>query len=364
VTEVLQAGERALSLARQIDQRSGEAWTCCCMAECLGLRGEYAHALKLAQEGLSIAEEIEHRQWMTFGHEMLGLLYLDLLEPTMARRHLEQALAMAQEVGSLTWTRISSAHLASVCIELKDLAQAEALLTTALDSNAPPQTLGQRLIWYARAQLTLAQGKPDRVLAITEQLFASAANVSDEQSLPQLSQLRGTALTRLKQLAEAETALQAAHTGAVTRGLRPLLWRIAIDLGNLYQAQRRDEEAERAFATARELIEALAACIPDPALHDHFLQQAAALMPSTPSLSPRRAAKRVFGGLTEREREVASLIAQGKANREIADVLVVNYRTVEAHVSNILSKLGFTSRAQIAVWASEKGLGKREQREP
>ena len=114
-------------------------------------------------------------------------------------------------------------------------------------------------------------------------------------------------------------------------------------------------------ALAQELIEALAACIPDPALHDHFLQQATALLPRPQPLSPRRAAKRAFGGLTQREREVAALIAQGKSNREIADVLVVNYRTIEAHVSNILSKLGLTSRAQIAVWATEKGLRKTEQ---
>jgi non-specific serine/threonine protein kinase len=58
---------------------------------------------------------------------------------------------------------------------------------------------------------------------------------------------------------------------------------------------------------------------------------------------------------------VVALIAQGKSNREIALVLVVNYRTVEAHVSNILSKLGLTSRAQIAIWATEKGLRKTEQ---
>ena len=146
----------------------------------------------------------------------------------------------------------------------------------------------------------------------------------------------------LHQLAEAETALQAAQAGAMIRGVRPLLWRIAIDLGKLYQTQRRDEEAEHAFATAQELIEDLAAPIPDPSVRTHFLQQATALLPRQGPISPRRAARKAFGGLTEREREVASLIAQGKANREIADVLVVNYRTVEAHVSNILSKLGFT----------------------
>ena len=57
---------------------------------------------------------------------------------------------------------------------------------------------------------------------------------------------------------------------------------------------------------------------------------------------------------------MAALITQGKSNREIAEILVVNYRTIEKHVENILSKLGFASRTQIAVWAAEKGLGKKQ----
>ena len=358
VTEVRRVGERALTLAREIGQRSGEAYTCNCMAHCLGTRGEYAHALELAHNGLRIAEEIEHRQWMTATHWALGALYFDLLELPMARQHLEQALRLSQEIGSLYWIYHSSALLASVYIGLKDLTRAESLLTAALASDAPPQTQAQRLIWYERAQLALVQGKPDRTLVIAEQLLTSAAHSAGEQSIPHLAHLRGKALALLNRPAEAETALQAAHTGALTRGLQPLLWRVAIDLGNLYRAQRRDEEAEQAFTTAQELIEALAATIPDPSLRTHFLQQASALLPRDEPLSPRRATKGVFGGLTEREREVATLIAQGKANREIADILVVNYRTVEKHIENILSKLDFASRTQIAVWATEKGLGK------
>jgi DNA-binding CsgD family transcriptional regulator len=290
----------------------------------------------------------------------LGALYLDLLALSEAQQHLEQALAFAQEIGSWFWTRNSSALLASVYIGLNDLAQAEALLTAAPALDAPPQTQAHRLIWYVRAQLALAQGKPDRVLANTEQLLASAANVSNGQSIPHLSQLRGKALTQMNRPAEAETALQAALTASMARGLRPLLWRIAIDLGNLYQAERRDEEAEHAKAFAQELIEDLAAPITDTALRAHFLQQATALLPHQEPLSPRRAAKRAFGGLTERERQVATLIAQGRSNREIADVLAVSHHTIEAHVRNVLSKLGFTSRAQITVWATEKGLGKTE----
>ena len=63
-----------------------------------------------------------------------------------------------------------------------------------------------------------------------------------------------------------------------------------------------------------------------------------------------------YGGLTTREREVARLVAQGHSNRQIAQTLVVGVKTVEAHVSHILSKLGFSSRAQIAAWAVQNGL--------
>jgi DNA-binding NarL/FixJ family response regulator len=82
------------------------------------------------------------------------------------------------------------------------------------------------------------------------------------------------------------------------------------------------------------------------------------MLPLSRSLSSNRVAKQAHGGLTAREREVAALIAQGKSNREIAEMLVVSQRTVEFHVRNILSKLGFTSRTHIAAWATEKGLGK------
>jgi DNA-binding NarL/FixJ family response regulator len=53
---------------------------------------------------------------------------------------------------------------------------------------------------------------------------------------------------------------------------------------------------------------------------------------------------------------VAALVARGKSNRDMADELVLGERTIETHVGNILSKLGFSSRAQIAAWAVESGL--------
>ena len=60
--------------------------------------------------------------------------------------------------------------------------------------------------------------------------------------------------------------------------------------------------------------------------------------------------------LTAREREVLVLVARGKSNREIADALVISERTARTHVSNVLVKLGLTSRTQAALWAIREGL--------
>lgn len=63
--------------------------------------------------------------------------------------------------------------------------------------------------------------------------------------------------------------------------------------------------------------------------------------------------------LSQREREVAVLVAHGLTSREIAERLIVGERTIETHVDHIRNKLGLRSRAQIAVWAVEAGLAPR-----
>jgi len=60
--------------------------------------------------------------------------------------------------------------------------------------------------------------------------------------------------------------------------------------------------------------------------------------------------------VTRRERQIAEQVAQGRTNKEIAEALVIAQRTVEGHVQNILTKLDFSSRAQIAGWlAGQQG---------
>ncbi|MEU6226947.1 LuxR C-terminal-related transcriptional regulator [Streptomyces sp. NPDC047042] len=68
--------------------------------------------------------------------------------------------------------------------------------------------------------------------------------------------------------------------------------------------------------------------------------------------SPDRSPETPASGLTRRETEVAALVAEGLANQQIADRLVIARRTAEGHVEHILGKLGFANRAQIAAWVA------------
>jgi non-specific serine/threonine protein kinase len=60
--------------------------------------------------------------------------------------------------------------------------------------------------------------------------------------------------------------------------------------------------------------------------------------------------------LTRRELAVAQLIAHGLTNRQIAAELVITEGTVSNYIQRIMNRLGFHSRAQIAVWIAERGL--------
>jgi len=174
-----------------------------------------------------------------------------------------------------------------------------------------------------------------------------------------LAFLHGEALTRLGRTKEAERVSQAALRAAQDYEMPPIQWRLHLGLGKVHLAKGQRDEAAVEFAAARALVEKLAATVDDAALRDNFVKSAAAMMGRVALDSARRKAKKESGGLTTREREVAGLIAQGKSNKEIAEAMTLSNRTVEAHISNVLSKLGFNSRAQIAVWASAKGLAER-----
>ncbi|GHO87678.1 response regulator transcription factor [Dictyobacter formicarum] len=85
----------------------------------------------------------------------------------------------------------------------------------------------------------------------------------------------------------------------------------------------------------------------------HALDQAATLLETVcgATFSLQTQIQRLVGCV-----RVAALIAQGTSNHDLASILSLSERTIEKHAEHLLLKLNFTSHAEIAVWAVEKGL--------
>lgn len=367
--ECVHDAEEALSLARQIDSPSEQAFAENTLARTLVSFGEFGPALTHARESLRIATAIEHRQWLVANSACTGYIYYLLLAPAQARATWESGLSLARELGSTHWIAFLSTYVALACLLQHDLSSAKAALDAVMPREQPPQDFAQRHIAWAWCELSLSQGAPEIALRIAAQLLESAPDtraqdgepVEPVQPIPHLLKLKGEALMGLGRLEEAVEALESAKRGAFVRQDPHDLWTIHRSLGQLYHLLGREDDVREEHAAAQHVIEHLGATLDDAgvadmALRDQFVQTALNSLPRAKQLPPRQATRRAFGGLTARERQVAALIAQGKTSREIAEQLVVSERTAEVHVSNILGKLGFSSRAQIAAWAVEKGL--------
>jgi DNA-binding CsgD family transcriptional regulator len=240
--------------------------------------------------------------------------------------------------------------LAENHVALGELAAAAPVLA-AVAPDLPMRTLGQRRIWTARAKLALARGDAAGALAEVDRLVASAAGRTSEHDIPLLALLGSECLMALHRYEEAAAPVRAAVRVATERGLLPLRWRSHLALGRVSAARGDATDAAEQYRSARTIVEQLAATLPDGTLRDEFLAHTAALLPADRD----RTARGDGSTLTRREREVALLVARHLSNRDIADRLSIGERTVETHVGNILGKLGFASRSEIAAWASGQG---------
>jgi DNA-binding CsgD family transcriptional regulator len=365
-TGVEDASARAaesVAIAREIDWPAGEAFALLDSSYCFYAVGDYGSALDAARRSLHIAQEIGHKQWEAGARLAFGSMAVDLWAFDVAERLLERAATLAREIGSAYWGGMISLLLAYSRFRLGNLDDAEATIDPLLAPGAPMRGF-DRLGWLARAELALARDDPAQALAIVDRLIAGSAHASPTRAIPPLWLVRGEALAALDRYDEAADVLRQGEVEARRRRARPLLWRILLSLGRAEQAGGNRAEADQAFADARRVITEIAATIPEgpipelgiDAARAQFLAATAAEFPAPRQPTLLQAAKQAFGGLTAREREVAALIARGLSNRAIAEELVVGERTVATHVTSILAKLDFSSRAQIAAWAVDRGL--------
>jgi DNA-binding NarL/FixJ family response regulator len=351
-------GEAALALAREIDNRSGESFALLMLGFCLGSAGRYAAASTATAEGCRIASDIGHQQWMACGHCVQGYLSLSLFRPEEAVSQLQRALALAQDIGSSHWRRVASGLLAAALLLHGEVEQATMVLDAAGDPGAPARTLGERLVCCSRIELAMARGQRGLAEELLDQLEAATPNLDLAASrAPRLALLRGEIRAAAGKYLEAVTALEAVRQIAAEQGALPLLWRCEARRADLLRRLGKAGEARGAFRSMQQVLASLAEQLPDPSASEAFVQRALATLPRAGAARSRRQSSVTADGLTAREREVVALIRQGLSNRDIAGALYVGEQTVETHVTNVLVKLSFSTRAQVAAWAVQHDLG-------
>ncbi len=304
-----EAEELALE-ALHVAESAGDGWNAGyahgVRATIAGNRGDLEAAASLARASMGIMRSIDHRWGVARAQLGLGDLARLTGDPAGAQRRYAEALGYLREIGGTPEIARCLSGLGRAALDEGDLATARMHLTESLLAC---RDIGTRI--------GIARGL---------EAFASLAG-------------------RQGPFGAESAAERAALLAAASAGLRG-----ATGLPPLPGAR-----AERYLAAARAVIGDEAAA----GLWSRGLalspEAAVALAIEAPS-APARVSSPVgaSGRLTARELEIAELVAGGKSNKAIAAELVISPATVARHVANIMAKLGFRTRAQIAVWVTSR----------
>jgi len=326
--------------SQRLFQEVGEAWGLAMVLSLLGeatvKRGDPVAARALLEESVALFRVVGDRQRLVLPMDALGLVALQQGDYAGARARFEETLALAQEAGDGPFIADALARLGTVSLRESDYQQSAELYRLSLALNrvlGNQNGIAENLAGLA--EVAVLSGQPERAA----QLLGTVEAVRERHQI-ELMPLRRAEHDRTVEGIRTHLG-DAAFAQAWTRGR-------AMELSQAIAFSLETKDISPAAPASSQASEK--AALPDPL----------SLLPAPP-LSPRRALQQQFGGLTAREREVANLVAQGKSNRAIADELVVGVSTVEAHITHIFTKLGFSSRAQIAAWVVDKGLAKSPQ---
>lgn len=336
--------QEALQVVQPIDWLNGKAAALIWYGVLLVPRGEFAEALLIGQQGLSLSEELGHGLWGQTARAILGATYLELGAWEQAEQYLATALQGAIATGSPTVVHTMAGLYVRTQIAQGRLDEAALILDQVQPPAVPCRMQGHHHFCWAQIELFIARQTPSLALPLVAQMEASLDNDVGFPS-PTLIWLRGEVLLAMERFKDAEQVLLASKTAAVEWEHLPILWRSWAALARLYQSRGRVREMEEAVQQTQAVVDILVEKTADGDLARALRRIAIAKLPQP---SPRNRAASTK--LTRREREVATLLAQGHTNAIIAETLVLSERTIEKHVENMMNKLGFNSRVQIAAW--------------
>jgi predicted ATPase/DNA-binding CsgD family transcriptional regulator len=313
--------DQALAIARMAGDRWNEGYALGIQAAVAGHRGNLREAQQLAEAALTVMRDID-QQWGV-ARTLLGLGDLARLTGDLrtAQEHYLEALTSLREVSARPEMARCLAGLGRIAMEQGDLALARQRLSESIElSDSTGSRIGVIRALDAFATLTLLEARPH--LAV--QLAAAAA------ACREAAHLAPAPGARTQRILDAAAGL---GTHVVGR-----LWATGSGMSSAAAvALALDGPWSAGAAVGRD----------DAARDSAGCDVDGKVSPGTAKALPAR--------LTPREREVVALIAAGCSNKDIARELVISPATAARHVANILAKLGFATRAQIAAWAPPVG---------
>jgi non-specific serine/threonine protein kinase len=350
----------AAELSRRIGDRHGRANAIGDLGVIREQQGNYAEAERLMSESLELYRETGDREGEAARLRGLGSVACSTGDFERARRLLEEGLALCRELGGVFSTALALGALGLEALYRRDSDTALPRFTEAL-------TLfrhlghGYAIAWslHYLGRVALLRGEHVRAAelltdslrrrlelgdwgGIAQCLEGLASVNTDAAHDEQAAQLLGAAMNlRLRirsPLSPSERAMLESDVAATRSRLGEQRFEVGVQTGS-----RRAPESlvELAF----ELGAFLVSGGPPQGRSDH----------QSPPVGGVRAPGAKDQELTPREIEVATLVARGYRNREIAASLVIAERTAESHVRNILKKLELRTRADIATWVARGG---------
>jgi DNA-binding CsgD family transcriptional regulator len=313
--------------------------------------GDFAMARMYTEEGLARARDSDEKVTLAYLLDLLGQIALDQGEDSRARTLLEEGLMLHREVGDILGSLNALFFLERALSALGEVAQARAY---AEEHLALSKAIGFRsgivgtLTFLGR--LALEEGNAATASGLFEESLALLRETNENLPLVVATNLQGIGVTL-------------AALGRLTEAVR--LWGAAEALCALLPEERafvarasaavRAELGEEAFTVAWAEGQAMT------------LEQAMASMghiahSSQPPAQATRSARRArhhrpsSHNLTAREEEVLRLVARGPSDAQIAEMLVISPRTVNAHLRSIYTKLHISSRNAATYFALEHDL--------
>jgi len=321
IDEAAVSADEALAIAQAAGDGWNEGYALGTRAAIAARRGKLREAEQQATASVAVMRRID-QQWGA-ARALLGLGDLARFRnhPGEAHGWYVEALAILREIGARPEIARCLAGLGRVAMDLGAIEQARRHLTRSLRlSHATGSRIGVARGLEAFAALTGHEGRSE--LAV--QLAAAAAALREAAGLPPLSGARVEAyLAQARRLGDATVARLWASGQALTS----------------------------------EAAVALALDAPAPSAAMPSGKGPAGENPALTVVGRYRVAAAPPSSLTQREYEIAELVAGGLSNKAIAAELSISHTTAARHVANIMNKLGFNSRSQIAAWVADRAQG-------